>query len=108
MAQTVGMYLKQAVKARYTGVEAAAMVRLMRDGVCVPQLKTEDCVDSMLDGLRGMSLHHAAEVLARDAANAGQNAGRSFGARVAAFGPLRPGAALSGFVVATAKARQQQ
>jgi len=36
VAHTVDTDLNQAVKARYQAVEAAAMVRFMRDGVCRP------------------------------------------------------------------------
>ena len=57
--QTVDTDLNQAVKARYQALEAAAVVRLMRDGVAVPHLAPMDCVDLLVEVLSGMSLHHA-------------------------------------------------
>ena len=58
VVQTVDTDLNQAVKARYQALEAAALVRLMRDGVAVPHLTPMDCVDLMVEVLRDMSLHH--------------------------------------------------
>ena len=64
MTQAVDTGLNGPAKARYTALEAAAMIRLMRDGVCVPvcvpQLRPEECVDIMVDVLSDMSAHHAA------------------------------------------------
>ena len=45
--QTVDTDLNGPVKARYTALEAALMIRKMRDGVGVPQLSPEECVDIM-------------------------------------------------------------
>ena len=58
VAQTVDTDLNQAVKARYQALEAAALVRLMRDGIAVPHLTPVDCVDLMVEVLSDMSLHH--------------------------------------------------
>ena len=52
--------LNQAVKARYQAREAAAMIRLMRDGVAVPYLRPTECVGLMADVLSDMGLHHNA------------------------------------------------
>ena len=59
VVQTVDTDLSQAVKARYQALEAAALVRLMRDGIAVPHLAPVDCVDLMVEVLSDMSLHHA-------------------------------------------------
>jgi hypothetical protein len=60
VVQTVDTDLNQAVKARYQALEAAALVRLMRDGIAVPHLAPVDCVDLMVEVLSDMSLHHVA------------------------------------------------
>ena len=60
MTQTVDTDLSQPIKARYTAVEAAAMIRLMRDSVCVPALSHKDCVELMVEVLSDMPLHNAA------------------------------------------------
>ena len=60
MAQTVDIDLNQAIKARYQAVEAAAMIRLMRDGVCVPQVSPMECVDLTVEVLSDASVRHAA------------------------------------------------
>ena len=60
MTQTVDTDLNQPIKARYTAAEAAAMIRLMRDGAGVPALSHKDCVDLMVEVSSGMPLHHAA------------------------------------------------
>ena len=52
--------LSQAVKARYQAREAAAMIRLMRDGVAVPYLRPMECVDLMVEVLSDMGLHYTA------------------------------------------------
>jgi len=60
VVQTVDTDLNQPIKARYQAVEVAAMIRFMRDGVCVPQLSPVECVDLMLEVLSDMSVHYAA------------------------------------------------
>ena len=60
VVQTVDTDLNQAVKARYQAREAAAMVRLMRDGVAVPYLRPTECVDLVVKVLSDMGLHHNA------------------------------------------------
>ena len=57
VAQTVDTHFNQAAKARYQSLEVAALIRLMRDGVAVPQLTRMYCVDLMAEVLSGMSLH---------------------------------------------------
>ena len=58
--QTVDTDLNQAVKARYQAREAAAMIRLMRDGVAVPYLRPVECADLMVEVLSDMGLRHDA------------------------------------------------
>ena len=58
--QTPDTDLNGPVKARYTALESAIAIRKMRDGVCVPHLSPEECVDIMVEVLSDMSLHHAA------------------------------------------------
>jgi hypothetical protein len=60
VVQTVDTDLSQAVKARYQAREAAAMIRLMRDGVAVPYLRLAECVDLMVDVLSDMDVRHVA------------------------------------------------
>jgi len=60
VVQTVDTDLNQSVKARYQALEAAALIRKMRDGSTVPHLKPAECVDIMVEVLSDMDLHHAA------------------------------------------------
>ena len=57
VAQTVDTDLNQHVKREYTIKETDALLRQMRDGAVVPQLRQEDCIDIMVDVVSNMELH---------------------------------------------------
>ena len=57
VAQTVDTDLNQHVKRKYTIRETDALLRQMRDGAVVPQLRQEDCIDIMVDVVSSMDLH---------------------------------------------------
>ena len=57
VAQTPDTDLNQHVKREYTDRETGELLRQMRDGIVVPQLRQEECIDSMVDVLSNMGLH---------------------------------------------------
>ena len=62
VAQTPDTDLNQHVKREYTDRETGELLRQMREGIVVPQLRQEECLDIMVDVLSNMALHlHAAE-----------------------------------------------
>ena len=62
VAQTPDTDLNQHVKREYTDRETGELLRQMREGVVVPQLRQEECLDIMVDVLSNMALHlHAAK-----------------------------------------------
>ena len=62
VAQTPDTDLNQHVKREYTNRETGDLLRQMRDGIVVPQLRQEDCIDIMVEVVSNMELHlNAAE-----------------------------------------------
>ena len=62
VVQTPDTDLNQHVKRQYTDRETGDLLRQMRDGIVVPQLRQEECIDIMVDVLSNMELHlHAAK-----------------------------------------------
>ena len=62
VAQTVDTDLNQHVKREYNHRVTCKLLRQMRDGIVVPQLRQEECIDIMVDVLNNMELHlHAAK-----------------------------------------------
>ena len=62
VAQTPDTDLNQHVKREYTDRETGELLRQMRMGIVVPQLRQEECLDIMVDVLSNMALHlHAAK-----------------------------------------------
>ena len=57
VAQTPDTDLNQHVKREYTNRETGDLLRQMRDGIVVPQLRQEDCIDIMVDVVSNMELH---------------------------------------------------
>ena len=50
------------MKREYTDRETGELLRQMREGIVVPQLRQEECLDIMVDVLSNMALHlHAAK-----------------------------------------------
>ena len=45
------------MKREYTDRETGDLLRQMRDGIVVPQLRQEDCIDIMVDVVSNMELH---------------------------------------------------
>ena len=45
------------MKREYTDRETGELLRQMRDGIVVPQLRQEECIDIMVDVLSNMELH---------------------------------------------------
>ena len=45
------------MKREYTGRETGELLRQMRDGIVVPQLRQEECIDIMVDVLTTLELH---------------------------------------------------
>ena len=62
VAQTPDTDLNQHVKREYTDRETGELLHQMREGIVVPQLRQEECLDIMVDVLSNMALHlHAAK-----------------------------------------------
>ena len=62
VAPTPDTDLNQHVKREYTDRETGELLRQMREGIVVPQLRQEECLDIMVDVLSNMALHlHAAK-----------------------------------------------
>ena len=57
VAQTPDTDLNQHVKREYTDRETGELLRQMRDGIVVPQLRQEECIDIMVDVLSNVELH---------------------------------------------------
>ena len=57
VAQTPDTDLNQHVQREYTDRETGELLRQMRDGIVVPQLRQEECIDIMVDVLSSMELH---------------------------------------------------
>ena len=57
VAQTPDTDLNQHVNRKYTDRETGDLLRQMRDGIVVPQLRQEECIDIMVDVLSNMELH---------------------------------------------------
>ena len=57
VAQTPDTDLNQWVKREYTDRETCDLLRQMRDGTVVPQLRQEECIDIMVDVLSNTALH---------------------------------------------------
>ena len=57
VAQTPDTDLHQWVKREYTDGETSDLLRQMRDGTVVPQLRQEGCIDIMVDVLSNTALH---------------------------------------------------
>ena len=57
VAQTPDTDLNQHVKREYTDRETGELLQQMRDGIVVPQLRQEECIDIMVDVLSNMELH---------------------------------------------------
>ena len=57
VAQTPDTDLNQWVKREYTDRETGDLLRQMRDGTVVPQLRQEGCIDIMVDVLSNTALH---------------------------------------------------
>ena len=55
--QTPDTDLNQHVKREYTDRETGDLLRQMRDGIVVPHLRQEECIDIMVDVLSNMELH---------------------------------------------------
>ena len=60
VAQTPDTDLNHHVKREYTNRETGDLLRQMRDGIVVPQLRQEDCIDIMVDVVSNMELHRNA------------------------------------------------
>ena len=58
--QTVDTHLNQHVKREYMKREGAELLRQMRMGQCVPQLRDTEAIDVMVEVLSGLALHLAA------------------------------------------------
>ena len=57
VVQTPDIDLNQHVKREYTDRETGELLRQMRDGISVPQLRQEECVDMMVCVCGNMELH---------------------------------------------------
>ena len=57
VAQTPDTDLNQHVKREYTNRETGDLLRQMRDGIVVPMLRQEDCIDIMVDVVSNLELH---------------------------------------------------
>ena len=57
VAQTPDTDLNHHVKREYTDRETGDLLRQMRDGIVVPQLRQEECIDIMVGVLSNMELH---------------------------------------------------
>ena len=57
VVQTPDTDLNQHVKREYTDRETGELLRQMRDGISVPQLRQEECIDIMVDVCSNMKLH---------------------------------------------------
>ena len=55
--QTPDTDLNQHVKREYTSVETGELLRQMQDGICVPSLRQEHCIDIMVGVLENIELH---------------------------------------------------
>ena len=57
VVQTPDTDLNQHVKREYTSVETGELQRQMQDGICVPSLRQEQCIDIMVGVLENIELH---------------------------------------------------
>ena len=57
VVQTPDTDLNQHVKREYTSVETGELLRQMQDGICVPSLRQEQCIDIMVGVLENIELH---------------------------------------------------
>ena len=57
VVQTPDTDLNQHVKREYTAAETVEFMRQMREGVCVPRCRPEQCMDIMVDVMSNMQLH---------------------------------------------------
>ena len=57
VVQTPDTDLNQHVKREYTNKETGALLRQIRDGIVVQQLRQDECIDIMVDVLSNMELH---------------------------------------------------
>ena len=57
VAQTVDTDLNQHVKREYNHRVTCKLLRQMRDGIVVPQMRREECIDTTVAVLSNMELH---------------------------------------------------
>ena len=57
VVQTPDTDLNQHVKREYTSVETGELLRQMQDGICVPSLRQEQCIDITVGVLKNIELH---------------------------------------------------
>ena len=57
VVQTPDTDLNQHVKREYTAAETVEFMRQMREGVCVPRCRPEQCMDIMVEVMSNMQLH---------------------------------------------------
>ena len=55
--QTPDTDLNQHVKREYTSVETGELLRQINNGICVPTLRQEQCIDIMVGVLENIELH---------------------------------------------------